>query len=654
MSSARSKISSARSKISSVIRKCPSKLDNPLKRTLPAVLLAFGAASSASAATLTVGPGKTYAAPCAAIAAAKDGDTVEITGNTTYKGDVCYISRNNLTIRGVNGRPKIDAAGRNAGGKGVYVVTGSNVVVDNLEIYGAKVYDQNGAAFRLEGTNFTLRNSFLHDNENGILSNANVNSDILIEYSEFGHNGFGDGQSHNLYIGHVKSLTFRYSYSHDANVGHNLKSRAITNSILYSRFSSQNPGETSSTASGQPSYEIDIPNGGTSYIIGNVIQQPAANQNPTMIAYGAEGATNPGQDLYFVNNTVINDFSGGGTFLFVSGKVPTPALIQNNIFGGIGTLSTQASSVIKNNYRSVAPGFVNRSSYDLHPLASALIINAATDPGKSASGVSLLPVAQYKATASGEARPVAGALDIGAYEVTGTASQAPSVTWTECAKEAATCTFSGTREVRFGANGQFTSKVVTGSTPCTSSVFGDPLRGVAKTCAYASSTTDAIVVTAPNPGTTSWTVCAGEGSTCSFSGTREVRFGTPTNYVTKVFTGSVFCSNTVFGDPAHGTLKTCSVSSVTSGGTTVTPATPSPTPAPVPTPTPTPSPSVTWTECAAEGATCTFTGTREVRYGANGKFATKTLTGKALCSNSTFGDPVYRVVKSCSYSSVVR
>jgi hypothetical protein len=95
-------------------------------------------------------------------------------------------------------------------------------------MYGAKVPDKNGAALRLEGTNFTLRNSFLHDNENGILSNANTSSNIVIEYTEFGHNGYGDGYSHNLYIGNVGSLTFRYNYSHDANVGHNLKSRAPT------------------------------------------------------------------------------------------------------------------------------------------------------------------------------------------------------------------------------------------------------------------------------------------------------------------------------------------------------------------------------------------------------------------------------------------
>jgi hypothetical protein len=595
------------------------------------ILMAFAGVTSASAATLSVGPGKTYAKPCAAIAVAKDGDVIEITGNTTYSGDVCSINRNNLTIRGVNGRPKIDAAGKNAADKGIWVVNGNNLTVDNVEMYGAKVMDANGAAFRLQGTNFTLRNSFIHDNENGILANANTNSDILIEYTEFGHNGGGTGQTHNLYIGHVKSLTFRYSYSHDANVGHNLKSRADTNMIAYSRFSSTPPGQTGSTASGQPSYEIDLPNAGTSYIIGNVIEQPAANQNATIVAYGEEGASNIGSDLYVVNNTFLNDY-GDGTFLFVSGKVPTPALIQNNIFGGIGTLTTQASAIQKSNYRSVAPGFVNRAGWDLHPTASALVINAATDPGKSAKGVSLLPVAQYKANASGEARPVAGQLDIGAYEATGDAANAAAVTWTACGSEGATCTFSGTREVRFGANGLYTSKVITGSTPCTSAVFGDPVKGVAKTCSYASSTS---AVPTTSTSSASWIACAGEGGTCTFSGMREVRYGAGTSFVTKTFTGSVVCLNAAFGDPAYGQLKTCSYSSTTVATSTGTA---------------TASTSDGWTTCAAEGGTCSFSGTHQVRYGANGYYATRTATGSISCANAAFGgDPAYRQIKSCSY-----
>jgi len=380
--------------------------------------LGTGLAAPAAAATLSVGPGFTYATPCRAFAAAASGDIIQIAA-ATYTGDVCGIYAHNLIIRGVNGRPRIDAGGRNAMGKGTWVVVGNNVTVENVEMFGAKVPDLNGAAIRLEGTGFTMRNSFLHDNQNGILTGANLNSDILIEGSEFGHNGYGTGQTHNLYIGNVRSLTFRYNFSHDAHVGHSLKSRAQTNKILYNRFSSLRTGETGSTASGRPSYEIDLPNAGTSYIIGNVIHQPVASNNASMVAYGAEGASNPGHDLYVVNNTFINDDTVRGTFVLVGASVTKPVLLQNNIFGGIGGLSNSSNLVQKTNYRSIAPGFVNRATYDLRPLSpNALVIDAGSAPGVAPTGVALAPVAGYKHVGKGIARPVTGALDIGAYEST--------------------------------------------------------------------------------------------------------------------------------------------------------------------------------------------------------------------------------------------
>ena len=383
--------------------------------------LGFGLLANAGAATLSVGPGQTYATPCRAFAAAASGDIIQIAA-ATYVGDVCGIYAHNLIIRGVNGRPKIDAGGRNAMGKGTWVVVGNNITIENVEMYGAKVPDLNGAALRLEGTHFTLRTSFLHSNQNGILSGAKVGSDILIESSEFGRNGYGTGQTHNIYIGTVRSLTFRYNFSHDAHVGHNLKSRALTNKILYNRFSSLAPGQTGSTAAGAPSYEIDLPNAGTSYIVGNVIEQPAVNNNGAMVSYGAEGASNAGHDLYVVNNTFLNDDTRRGTFVMVGAGVTRPILLQNNIFSGIGTLSNQVAAVAKSNYRSIAPGFVNRGAYDLRPTSNPLVINAGTAPGVSSAGVALGPVAGYKHVAVGIMRPVTGALDIGAYEST---SQVP-------------------------------------------------------------------------------------------------------------------------------------------------------------------------------------------------------------------------------------
>lgn len=600
-----------------------------------ALFLAVAAMGSASAATLSVGAGKTYATPCKAFAAAKDGDTIEVTA-ATYSGDVCTIKQNNLTIRGVNGRPKIDAAGKNAADKGTWVIDGNNTTVDNFEMYGSTVMDGNGAAFRVEGSGFTLRNSFIHDNQNGILSNSSATSDILIEYTEFGYNGAGDGQTHNLYIGHSKSLTFRYNFSHDANVGHNLKSRASTNLIAYNRFSSTPPGITGSTPSGQPSYEIDIPNGGTSYVIGNVIEQPYSNQNQNILAYAEEGLTNPASDLYIINNTFLNDASDG-TFMFISGNSKTPAIVQNNIFAGIGTLTNNPSAIMKTNYRSVAPGFVDRANWDLHPTTSTLVINAGSAPSKSTAGVDLTPVALYKATASGEARVNVGQLDIGAYEATGAYASTADVTWTVCAKENGTCSFSGTREVKFGAGTSYSSKVVTGSTACTVAVFGDAAPNIVKTCSYSSALAPTPTASVP-PAT--WIACANEGGVCSYSGNHQVRFGANGVYATRVATGPVNCNNTVFGDPLKDVYKGCAYYS----DATTSAVTP---PIAV-------STATTWTTCAKENGTCSFSGTREVRYGANNTFSTKVFTGSAACNNTVFSDPIYGVAKSCYYSSVTK
>ncbi|HEX8787150.1 MAG TPA: hypothetical protein VF793_13275, partial [Telluria sp.] len=452
-------------------------------------------------------------------------------------------------------------------GKGTWVVDGNNVTVQNVEMLGATVPDHNGAALRLEGTGFTLRQAFIHDNEDGILTNPNTSSDILIEYSEFGHNGYGDGYSHNLYIGNVRSLTFRYNYSHDANIGHDLKSRAITNTIVYNRFSSTPPGTTGSTAAGQPSYEIDLPNAGTSYVIGNVIEQPSANQNPNILAYGEEGASNPAQDLYVVNNTFLNDYGSGGIFVYVGSGVTKPALLQNNIFAGVGTITNQSNATSKTNYAAAAPAFVNRAAYDLHP-TSALMIDAGSAPGTSATGVSLTPVGQYVAVASGQTRPVSGALDIGAYEA------ATATTTTPAPTPAPTPT----------------------PTPT------------------------------PAP-TTTWTACASENGTCNFSGSAQVRYGANGVYVTKTLTGPVACNNTTFGgDPAPNFVKSCSYANTSAT-----------TPTPAPTPTPTPAPTGTWTACASEGGTCTFSGTHQVRFGANNSYLTKTFTGSAACNTSAFG-----------------
>jgi hypothetical protein len=355
---------------------------------------------------LRVGPGLAYATPCAAFAAATDGAVIEIDAAGSYAGDVCGIARSNLTIRGVNGRPKIDAAGRNAMGKGVWVVQGNNTTIDNVEISGAKVADRNGAALRLDGKHLTLLGSYLHDNENGILTNNDDVSDIVIERTEFANNGYGDGYTHNLYIGQVASLVFRFNWSHDANVGHNLKSRAQTNTIAYNRFSTD--------GAGAPSYEIDLPNAGLAYVIGNVIQQPANNQNAGMLSFGAEGATNTKQALYVVNNTFIND-AAKGTFISVGAGVTTPVLVQNNAFIGPGTVTTQSTAILRTNYQGTSPGFTDRATDNLVPQPASPLYNAGSLPGMDGA-IALTPAFAYRHPAASATRTISAQIDIGAYE----------------------------------------------------------------------------------------------------------------------------------------------------------------------------------------------------------------------------------------------
>ncbi len=353
----------------------------------------------AGASVLQVGEGLAYATPSEAAAEASDGDVIEIAAGT-YENDNAIWRADNLTIRGVGGRAHMQASQIIPNGKGIWVIQGDAVRVENIEFSGARVGDENGAGIRAEGDGLSICNSDFHDNENGILGGA---GEVLIEYSEFNHNGLGDvGQTHNMYINEATTkFTLKHSYSHHAVIGHNVKTRAQQNFILYNRIMDEGDGTSS--------YAMDFSNGGLTYVIGNVVQQGENTDNSTMLRYGAEGLGDARtNELYIVNNTFVND-RGSGTFVGTA----APATLINNLFVGGGNVlngeGTQTSNL------ETDTGLLDRANFDYRLEAAAAAANSGTEPG-SARGFDMTPTHHYVHPTWTELRPSDDRFDIGAYE----------------------------------------------------------------------------------------------------------------------------------------------------------------------------------------------------------------------------------------------
>ncbi len=277
-----------------------------------------------------------------------------------YRHDVAVWTQKNLKIRAIGGRVKIDAAGAAAEGKGIWVIRGGDIEVDGFDFINASVPDRNGAGIRFEKGHLLIRNSTFSNNQNGILTGGDSNSVLEIENCEFGHNGFGDGQSHNLYVGAIARLRVTGSYFHHAKVGHLLKSRAAENHIFYNRLTDETGGKAS--------YELELPNGGLAYLVGNLIQQSSTTENPNIVSYGAEGNRWPNNTLYLINNTLVDNRPQNGVFLRMKPGLGS-VIAVNNLLVGHGKLETAGPGDYRNNFNVDWDEFVLavRENYRLKP-----------------------------------------------------------------------------------------------------------------------------------------------------------------------------------------------------------------------------------------------------------------------------------------------
>ena len=400
------------------------------------------------AATYEVGPNKQYKSLKDVASRLQPGDVVELEGNATYAGDI-RLTRSGtpdkkITIRGIpvsGKRPVL------SGGTNTLEINANHYVVENVEI----TKGSNRCYFH-HGHDITLRAVSIHDcPSHGILGAVEDSGSLTVEYSEVYKCGDGD-RRHPIYMdtdqraypGSVFRL--QHSYIHDANGGHNVKSRAERNEIYYNWIE------------GALYHELELigPDGSDggkredSDVVGNVLRK---TNNFWVVRFGGDGTGDTNGRYRFVNNTVILQSGSSGVFRLFDGIESLEA--HNNVFyapsGSTFRVLEDGSAKWKHGKQIIAgsnnwvlssarqvpsqwtgtitgtdPGFMSLANFDLTPTASSPLVNAGAAnpqgpsgypfPNPLAAPLFLPPAHKVEAVGTAKARPTSGRIDIGAYE----------------------------------------------------------------------------------------------------------------------------------------------------------------------------------------------------------------------------------------------
>jgi hypothetical protein len=290
-----------------------------IRLTLAALVLATGA----QARTLEVGENKEFKMPSAAAAAAQDGDRVEIQPGEYF--DCAVWSANKLLVEGIGDPDKVVVTDKTCQGKALFVTVGEDITIRNLTLTRARVADGNGAGIRGEGKNLVVERVHFVNNQNGILSGTTGGS-MIVRNSVFDRNGACDSAcAHGLYVGNLDLLQVEQTRFIGTKRGHHIKSRALRTEVAGCAIQDGPDGTAS--------YEIEIPNGGSVIVRGNMIEKgPKAENHAGVIVIGVEGVTHPTREIIVEDNTFQND--GFWQTTFVNNQTATEAVLRGNKLSG--------------------------------------------------------------------------------------------------------------------------------------------------------------------------------------------------------------------------------------------------------------------------------------------------------------------------------
>jgi len=351
--------------------------------------------------------------------------------------------------------------------RGVIKIGGANVppdampahiLLENLEVRsgrppysftgrdGLTAYAQNCAAVYVEkGLDVTIRNCTLADCANGLFA-AWDTSDLVIEYSRIHDNGMeGSIYEHNTY---TEALGILYQFNHLGSLrsgclGNNLKDRSAGTVVRYNWISGGNR-QLDLVDTGSPILRDD-PRYRRTFVYGNILLEPGDQGNRQIVHYGGDSGDPTFYrhgTLYFHHNTVYSMRTGRTTLLRLSTNDET-AVCRNSIVhttrpgSDLSILDQDGIAYLRGNWlqggwvpafvplggalydegnlEGMDPGFANPGNEDFTLLEGSPCIDAAVALPPEALPDHAL-VSEYVRHASGRARPIAGPLDLGAFE----------------------------------------------------------------------------------------------------------------------------------------------------------------------------------------------------------------------------------------------